>query len=142
MQKLSTQNETEVLKHNLCTACSKSCEYNVKLVVFFPQEVERGLHRLFPFKVMKINGWNVHFFDIFDGICPYFRNGLCELYGTEHMPIDCQIYPVTPISHEAYFIDEKCLLRKKFQNDKEYVKRCMKKIQDTPEDFLKIYKDL
>lgn len=139
MQKLFKQRETDVLKYNLCTACSKSCEYIVKLVVFFPQEVERGLYKMFPYKVKKIDGLNIHFFD---GICPYFRNGLCELYGSEHMPIDCQIYPVTPTSHKAYFIDENCLLRKEIQNDKEYIKRCMEKIKNTPEDFLKIYKDL
>ena len=139
MQKPSTQKETEVLKYNLCTTCSKPCEYDVELVVFFPQEVERALHKKFPFKAMKVNGWNVHYFE---GMCPYFRDGLCKLYGTEQMPIDCQIYPVTPISHKAYFIDENCLLRKKFQNDKQYIKRCMEKIKDTPEDFLSIYKDL
>ena len=139
MEKLHTQKETAVLKFDLCTACSKSCEYNVKLVVFFPQEVERRLHKIFPFKVITINGWKVHFFE---GMCPYFSDGLCELYGTEHMPIDCQIYPVTPISHEAYIIDDNCLLRKKFQNDKQYIRRCMEKIRDTPEDFLKINKDL
>jgi len=139
LQKLSIQIETEVLKYNLCTACPKPCEYDVKLVVFFPQEVERGLHKMFPFKVTTINGWNVHFFD---DPCPYFRNGLCELYGTKHMPIDCQIHPVTPISHIACFIDENCLVRKKVQNDKQYIKRCMEKMRDTPEDFLKIYKDL
>ena len=139
MQKPSTQKETEVLKYNLCPACSKSCEHDVKLVVFFPQEVERGLHKMFPFKVMRVNGWNVHFSE---EMCPYFRDGLCKLYGTEHMPIDCQIYPVTPISHKAYFMDENCLLRKKFQNDKEYIKRCLKKVRNVPEDFLSIYKDL
>lgn len=139
MQKLSTQKETEVLKYNLCPACPKPCEYNVELVVFFPQEVERGLHKMFPFKVMRVNGWNVHYFE---GMCPYFQDRLCELYGTEHMPIDCQIYPVTPISHKAYLLDEDCLLRKKFHDDKQYVKRCLKKVRNVPEDFLNIYKDL
>lgn len=138
-RKLCKQKETEVLKYNLCTACPKFCEYDVELVVLFPQEVERGLHKLFPFKVVKNNGLNFHYFD---DSCPYFRNGLCELYGTNYMPIDCQIYPVTPISHKAYFIDENCLLRNEFQNDKHYIKRCLKKVHDVPEDFLRTYKDL
>ncbi len=139
MQKLSTQKETKVLKYNLCTACPKPCEYNVEPVVFFSQEVERGLHKMFPFKVITVNGWNVHFFE---GMCPYFRDELCRLYGTDNMPIDCQNYPVTPISHKAYFLDENCLLRKKLHKDKQYIKSCMEKIRDTPEDFLRIYKDL
>lgn len=128
-----------MLQYDLCTACPKPCEYDVELVVFFPQEVDRGLHKMFPFKVMRINGWRVHFFD---EVCPYFRDGLCKLYGTEYMPIDCQIYPVTPISHKAYVFDENCLLRRRLHNDKQYITSCLKKVLDVPEDFLKIYKDL
>jgi hypothetical protein len=139
LQKKSTQKETEVLRYDLCTACLKRCEYDVKLVVFFPQEVERGLHKMFPFKVVTINGWHIHFFE---GACPYFRDELCKLYGTEHMPLDCQIYPVTPTSHKTFFLDENCALSEKFHSDKHYVERCLRKVQDVPEDFLSIYNDL
>lgn len=139
LQKQSVQEETGVLRYNVCPSCSKPCEYKVNQVVFFPHEVERGLHKMFPFKVMTIKSLEIHYFD---DICPYFSDGLCELYGTENMPLDCQIYPIIPLSHKVYLLDEDCLLKRLFQKDKQFIKRCMEKIQGIPVDFLEIYKDL
>ena len=58
------------------------------------------------------------------------------------MPLDCQLYPITPISKKDYIIDENCVFQEKIRKDKGHIKRCLKKINGIPEEFLKIYGEL
>ena len=108
-------------------------------MIFFPDEVERGLHEIFPYKKITINGYEIYYFE---GMCPYFWNGICRLYATEYMPLDCQLYSITPISKKDYIIDENCVFQEKIRKDKEHIKRCLKKINGVPEEFLRIYGEL
>jgi len=101
-----------------CLNCPVNCctiQGNVRVEPrFFPHEVKRGLHLKFNYRV-----WSIHDVEIVtmdpDKPCPYFKNGLCLVYGTEDMPLDCRIYPAMPSLDGGIVIDyEGCPMAKYF----------------------------
>jgi Fe-S-cluster containining protein len=104
-----------------CPIQSKCCSRSDGLWLeprFFPHEVERGLHLKFNFRVWRFDGVEVVTMDS-EKPCPYYKDGLCLVYGTEDMPLDCMIYPAVPTIDGGIAIDYRgCPMAKYFDTPK------------------------
>jgi Fe-S-cluster containining protein len=83
---------------------------------FYPHEVEKGLHLKFNHRVWRIGGVELVTMDP-EKPCPYYKDGLCLVYGTEDMPLDCMIYPAVPTVNGGIAIDYRgCPMARFFDN--------------------------
>jgi len=108
---------------DFCLKCpSKCCESlrNVWLEPrFYPHEVKRGLHLKFNYRVWRIGDVELVTMDP-EKPCPYYKDGLCIIYGTEDMPLDCRIYPAVPTTDGGIAIDYKGCPMAKYFDTPEY----------------------
>jgi Fe-S-cluster containining protein len=116
-----------MLSLSACAECPKKCcpkEADDWLMLrFYPHEVKRGLHLRFPYLVLSVEGVELVVMNPRED-CPYYVDGLCKLYGTDEMPLDCRIYPAVPVEGGIAIDYVGCPMAKYFDNE-EYKRKVL-----------------
>gem|GEM_PF-2853458 len=111
-----------------CLSCSSrglSCHSENKVVLFPCEE-----HLVDKFPCRKFRYQSVELYYFYASECPYFTSdGMCSVYGTEILPIDCKIYPLILSGFNSFVVDLRCEKWRDFVEDVSFLLHCMELIR-------------